>query len=107
MEYSRLLRPLPLILIFLFVAVAVADLVQKLTEEPPPPPEIAGAAIPRFVAMEPVIDFRADGGDPVIEFLPIPELVQGQWSDASLRVSGRGEPLPISGSSSRPAVIAR
>lgn len=80
MEYRRLLRPLPLFLIFLFVAVAVTDLVQKLTEEPPPPPEIAGAAIPRFNAMEPVIDFRADGGDHAIEFLPIPELVQGQWS---------------------------
>jgi len=80
MEYRRLLRPLPLFLIFLFVAVAVADLVQKLTEEPPPPPEIAGAAIPRFEAMEPVIVFRADGGDPEVEILPIPELAQGQWS---------------------------
>jgi len=81
MEYRRLLRPLPLILIFLFVAVAVADLVQKLTEEPPPPPEIAGAANTRFDAFEPVIDFRANRGDAAVEILPIPEFERGQWSD--------------------------
>ncbi|MCJ7754448.1 MAG: hypothetical protein MUP13_07765, partial [Thermoanaerobaculales bacterium] len=80
MEYRRLLRPLPLILIFLFVAVAVADLIQKLTEEPPPPPEIAGTAIPRFEVLEPVIDFRANGGEPTVEILPIPEVEKGQWS---------------------------
>lgn len=80
MASHRLLRPLPLILIFLFVAVAVADLVQKLTEEPPPPPEIAGTARPGFRALEPVIDLRADGGDPAVEMLPMPELEQGQWS---------------------------
>jgi hypothetical protein len=80
MDYRRLLRPLPLILIFLFVAVAVADLVQKLTGEPPPPPEIAGSAMPRFEALEPVIDFRADGGEPTVEILPIPEMERGQWS---------------------------
>jgi hypothetical protein len=80
MEDRRLLRPLPLILIFVFVAVAVADLVQKLTEVPPPPPEIAGVAIPRFDALEPVIDFRLQDGDPEVEIRPIPELVQGQWS---------------------------
>jgi hypothetical protein len=80
MEYRRLLRPLPLILIFVFVAVAVTDLVQKLTEEPPPPPEIAGVAIPRFDVLEPVIDLRLPGGDPEVEILPVLELVQGQWS---------------------------
>jgi hypothetical protein len=67
-------------LIFLFVAVAVADLIQKLTEEPPPPPEIAGTAIPRFEVLEPVIDFRANGGEPTVEILPIPEVEKGQWS---------------------------
>ncbi len=81
MEYRRLLRPLPLILIFIFVSVAVADLVQKLTEEPPPPPEIAGSAIPRFEVLEPVIDFRANGGEPSVEILPIPEFEEGQWSE--------------------------
>jgi len=80
MEYRRLLRPLPLILIFLFVAVAAADLVQKLTEEPPPPPEIVGPAIPSFVSKEPVIDFRLARGDPAVEIRPIPEFPQGQWS---------------------------
>ena len=80
MDYSRLLRPLPLILIFLFIAVAVVDLVHKLTEEPPPPPQIAGAANPRFEVLEPVIDFRADSGDPAVEILPIPEVARGQWS---------------------------
>ena len=80
MEFRRLLRPLPLILIFLFVAVAVGDLVQKLTEEPPLPPEIAGEAVPRFDAIEPVIDLRAGGGDPAVEILPNPEFVRGQWS---------------------------
>jgi len=81
MEYRRLLRPLPVILIFFFVAVAVADLVQKLTEEPPPPPEIAGSGIPRFEALEPVIDFRANRGNAAIEILPIPDFEPGQWSD--------------------------
>ena len=80
MDYRQLLRPAPFLLIFLFAAVAVGDLVQKLTEEPPPPPEIAGIAIPRFEALEPVIDFRLEGGDPAVEILPIPELGQGQWS---------------------------
>jgi hypothetical protein len=80
MDFRRLLRPLPLALIFLFVAVAVADLVQKLSEEPPPPPELVGPAIPRFEALEPVIDLRPEHGDPTIELLPIPDLVQGQWS---------------------------
>lgn len=80
MDDRRLLRPLPLFLIFLFVAVALGDLIQKLTEEPPPPPEIAGAAIPSFDAFEPLIDFRLDRGDPAIEILPLPEFGKGQWS---------------------------
>ncbi len=80
MDYRRLLRPLPLVLIFIFVAVAVADLVQNLTEEPQLPPEIMGAAIPRFNVLEPVIDFRANRGDPAVEVLPIPEIEPGQWS---------------------------
>ncbi len=80
MDFRRLLRPLPLILIFLFISVAVADLVQKLTEEPPPPLEIAGTAMPRFEVLEPVIDFRAGGGETAVEILPIPEMERGQWS---------------------------
>jgi hypothetical protein len=85
MEYHRLRRPLPLILIFLFVAVAVVDLFQKLNEEPLPPPEIAGAAIPRFEVLEPVIDFRTNGGDADIEILPVPEVENGQWSAPEIR----------------------
>jgi hypothetical protein len=81
MDIRRLLHPLPLFLVFLFVAVAVGDLVQKLTEEPPPPPELVGFAIPRFEALEPVIDFRPDLGDLPVEIRPVPELTQGQWSD--------------------------
>ena len=80
MDFRRLRHPLPLFLIFLFVAVAVADLVQKLTEEPPPPPDLVGSAIPRFEAFEPVIDFRPDHGEPTVEFLPMPKFEQGQWS---------------------------
>jgi hypothetical protein len=80
MEFRRLLRPLPLFLIALFVAVAVADLFQKLVEEPPPPPEVMGTAVPRFEALEPVIDFRLDREDPAVEVGPIPELGQGHWS---------------------------
>jgi len=80
MDFRRLLHPLPLVLIFVFAAVAITDLVQKLTEEPPPPPELVGSAIPRFEAVEPVIDFRPDHGDPAVEFLPIAVLSQGQWS---------------------------
>jgi hypothetical protein len=86
MDFHRLLRPLPLFLILLFVAVAIADLVQNLTEEPPPSPELVGSAMPRFEALEPVIDLRPDDGDHAVELLPIPELVQGQWS--SPRSSG-------------------
>lgn len=82
MEYRRLFRPLPLILIFIFVSVAVVDLVQKLLEDPPPPPEIVGSGIPRFEALEPVIDFRATDGEPDIDLLPIPEITEGHWSAA-------------------------
>jgi hypothetical protein len=80
MDNRRFLRPLPLLLIFLFVGVAIGDLIQKLTEEPPPPPEIAGSALPHFETLEPVIDFRLERGDPAVEILPLPELVRGQWS---------------------------
>ena len=67
MDLRRLLRPLPLFLIALFVAVAIGDMVQKLTEEPPSPPEIAGSAVPVFSAWGPVIDFRAPLSDPALE----------------------------------------
>lgn len=80
MDARRLLHPLPVVLIFLFIAVAVGDLLQKLTEEPPPLPEIVGSAVPRFEALEPVIDFRADRGDRSVEVLPTPALARGQWS---------------------------
>ena len=80
MNSGRLLRPLPLVLIFLFAAVAVGDLVQMMIEEPPSPPEIAGTTIAHFDALEPVIDFRSDGGDAAVEIGPIPELARDQWS---------------------------
>jgi hypothetical protein len=80
MDFRRLTHPLPLFLIFLFVAVAIADLAHKLTQESPPPLQLVGSAVPRFEVLEPVIDLRPDPGDATIEFLPIPELVQGQWS---------------------------
>lgn len=80
MDSRQLVRPLPLLLIFLFVAVAVADLVDKLSEEPPPPLELVGLTRPRFEALEPVIVFRSDHGDPAVEIRPTPKLAQGQWS---------------------------
>jgi hypothetical protein len=80
MDYRRLLHPLPLVLICLFVAVAVADLVENLTEDSPPPPELAEGSVPRFEAFEPVIDLRLARGSTELEILPIPELVQKQWS---------------------------
>jgi hypothetical protein len=80
MEFRRLLHPLPLFLIFLFVAVAVGDLVQKLREEPPPPPKLMGPAVPRFEALEPVIDLRLDRADPAVELRPTVVLARGQWS---------------------------
>jgi hypothetical protein len=80
MDFRRLLHPLPLVLIFLFVAVAVTDLIQKLTVEPAPLPELVGSAVPRFEALEPVINFRPDHGTPTVELLPTLKLMEGQWS---------------------------
>jgi hypothetical protein len=79
MQFRRLLHPLPLVLILLFITVAVADLVQKLTEEPPPPPEVVGTNTVRFVAVEPVIDLRASREDLSMEIHPIPEFSEAQW----------------------------
>jgi hypothetical protein len=85
MEYRSLLRPLPLILIVLFVAVAVGDLVQNLGQEQLPPPGISGAGPPSFVALEPVIDLRADHEDSAVEIGPRPALVPDQWSKPGRR----------------------
>ena len=80
MEYRLLLRPLPLFLIFVFVAVAVGDLVQKLGEDPQPPQELVGSADPLFVALEPIIDFRAVAANHAVKILPVPELPEESWS---------------------------
>ena len=80
MEYRLLLRPLPLLLIFLFVAVAIADLIHSVGEDPLPPLEIMGSAVPRFEALDPVIDFRLEHASPTVEVLPVPELVQDRWT---------------------------
>lgn len=80
MEYRLLLRPLPLFLIFLFVAVAIADLVQTVGDDPLPPLEIMGSAVPRFEALDPVIDFRLEDAGATVELLPAPEMTQDRWS---------------------------
>jgi hypothetical protein len=64
----------------LFAAVAIADLVDKLTEEPPRPPELAGASVPRFEVLEPVMDFRPERENRELDVRPIPRLTPGQWS---------------------------
>jgi hypothetical protein len=80
MDFRRILHPLPLAVMCIFVVVAIADLVEKLTEAPTPPPELAAPAVPRFEALEPVIDFRRDRESDELEVRPIPELAQEQWS---------------------------
>jgi hypothetical protein len=79
MDPRDLLKPLPLVLIVLFLALAIGDLVQTLTEEPPPQEDVEPAVL-RFQPEEPILDFRATDGPPVIEVLPVPEFEPKRWS---------------------------
>lgn len=96
MDLRPLCRPLPLILIALFLGVAIVDLVHSLREEPLPPPQLGEPGDARFIAEEPVIDFRPDRSDPSVELLPAPVLEDGNWMPPEQRgLWARGESAEI------------